>query len=110
MAHGLEPSRQLCAASAIHGFDWPEELAEVIHVDRYGNVMTGLSAQGLGRQVLVQAGERRLAWAHTFGETSGQHAFWYANSLGLVELAVNRGRADQQLGLAVGDAVAFLDE
>lgn len=109
LVHGLEPSRQLCAASAIHGIDWPEQLAEVMYIDGYGNVMTGLSAHGLGRQVLVQAGGRRLAWAHTFGKSSGQHAFWYANSLGLVELAVNRGRADQQLGLAVGDAVALHD-
>ena len=109
LAHGLEPSRQPCAASAIHGFDWPEELAEVIHVDRYGNVMTGLSAQGLGRRVLIQAGGHCLAWARTFGEAPGQGAFWHANSLGLVELAVNRGHAGQQLGLAVGDAAARLD-
>jgi S-adenosylmethionine hydrolase len=29
-------------------------------------------------------------------------AFWYANSSGLVEIAVNRGRADRQLGIAAG--------
>ena len=108
LAHGLEPSRQPCAASVIHGFDWPEQLAEVIHVDRYGNVMTGLSALGLGRETMIQAGGHCLAWARTFGEVPAQRGFWYANSLGLVELAVNRGHAAQQLGLAVGDAVAFL--
>jgi S-adenosylmethionine hydrolase len=31
--------------------------------------------------------------------------FWYVNSLGLVEIAVNQGRADQCLELAIGDAV-----
>jgi S-adenosylmethionine hydrolase len=107
LAHGLEPSRRPFAASSIHGFDWPERLAEVIHVDRYGNVMTGLSAQGVGRQALVQAGGHCLAWAPTFGAMPAQGAFWYANSLGLVELAVNGGRADHLLGLGVGDGVVL---
>ena len=30
---------------------------------------------------------------------------WYENSNGLVEIAVNRGRADRELGLAVGSDV-----
>ena len=29
-------------------------------------------------------------------------AFWYENSNGLAEIAVNQGRADRDLGLAIG--------
>ena len=33
--------------------------------------------------------------------------FWYANSSGLVEVAVNQGHAARRLGLAVGTAVSW---
>lgn len=108
LAYGLQPAMQPCAAATIHGLDWPAQLAEVIHVDHYGNVITGLPAQGLSSNTRVQAGKHRLGWARTFGEVPHHGAFWYANSLGLVELAVNGGRADQQLQLALGDAVTLL--
>jgi hypothetical protein len=29
-------------------------------------------------------------------------SFWYENSNGLVEIAVNQGRADRELGLTIG--------
>jgi S-adenosylmethionine hydrolase len=35
-------------------------------------------------------------------------AFWYVNSNGLVEIAVNQGRADRVLGIAVGAAVTIV--
>ncbi|HHQ42210.1 MAG TPA: hypothetical protein ENK20_07955, partial [Chromatiales bacterium] len=35
-------------------------------------------------------------------------AFWYENANGLVEIAVNQGRADTVLGLAPGAAVRVL--
>ena len=34
-------------------------------------------------------------------------AFWYVNSNGLVEIAVNQGRADRELELAIGTTVAI---
>jgi S-adenosyl-L-methionine hydrolase (adenosine-forming) len=35
-------------------------------------------------------------------------AFWYVNSNGLVEIAVNNGRADNALGLSIGCEIAVL--
>ena len=34
--------------------------------------------------------------------------FWYENSNGLAEIAVNQGRADRDLGLAIGSPVEFV--
>jgi S-adenosylmethionine hydrolase len=47
-----------------------------------------------------------LPYAGVFGEVPPGAAFWYENSSGLVEIAVNRGSAADRLGLAVGMAVA----
>ena len=42
----------------------------------------------------------------TFSAVAEGEAFWYVNSNGLVEIAVNRGRADRALGLAIGSPVS----
>jgi len=43
-----------------------------------------------------------LQAARTFADVGQGTAFWYENANGLVEIAVNAGRADTQLGLDVG--------
>ncbi|MGH7095213.1 MAG: SAM hydroxide adenosyltransferase [Stellaceae bacterium] len=47
-----------------------------------------------------------VAPAATFSAVGTGEAFWYVNSNGLAEIAVNRGRASAVLGLAVGTPVA----
>lgn len=61
---------------------------------------------GHGRAVAGQLLER----ARTFSDWSLCTAFWYENSNGLVEVAVNQGRADRELGLAIGNPVEFVLE
>ncbi len=92
--------------ASLVGDDWPAELAQVIYIDVYGNACTGLRAEAMGRERVVVAGGRRITYARTFSEVPEGSAFWYANSLGLVEIAVNQGRADVELGLAIGSPVA----
>lgn len=95
------------ATSGWVGRDWPGHLPEVIYTDRYGNVMTGLPA------VMVPAGAgprlagRVLERARTFDDVPPATAFWYENSIGLAEIAVNQGSAAAMFGLAVGAAVSF---
>jgi S-adenosylmethionine hydrolase len=84
---------------------WPEDLDAVIYVDGFGNCMTGRRASTVPRGWHIGVGKHCLERARTFGAVEPGQAFWYENSLGLVELAVNRGRADAVLGLEVGAAV-----
>lgn len=90
------------------GEGWPDDLAEVIYVDGYGNVMTGLRGEMVKPDTVIIAGGERLEYRRTFGEMPVGAAFWYVNSSGLVELAVNQGRADERLGLQVGAAVQLM--
>ncbi|MGE3932477.1 MAG: S-adenosyl-l-methionine hydroxide adenosyltransferase family protein [Rhodospirillaceae bacterium] len=87
--------------------DWPDDLAEVVYVDGYGNAMTGLRAATLPADAVLAVAGRRLARQRTFGDAAPGAPFWYANSCGLAEIAVNRGRADHALGIAVGTPVAI---
>lgn len=82
--------------------DWPDDLAEVIYVDRYGNAMTGWRASKTSAKTAVNIGDNKLRRAGTFSSVKPGQAFWYENSNGLVEISVNRGRACDLLGLEVG--------
>lgn len=89
--------------------DWPDDLPEIVYLDRYGNAMTGLRAAHLPAAASLVAGDRAVARRRTFSDVPEGAAFWYENSNGLAEIAVNAGRADVVLGLAVGTGVAVLD-
>lgn len=99
--YGLEP------AVPARFPDWPDDPAEIIYCDQYGNAWTGLRAAGLppGSRLVVNGQE--LAQARTFGERAPGEAFWYENSAGLAEIAVNRGSAVELLGLGPGRPVGI---
>lgn len=81
---------------------WPDDLAEIIYGDGYGNLMTGLRAQAVPSNATISVGPHRFVAARTFSDVPLGDAFWYVNSMGLVEIAVNGGRADDLPGLTIG--------
>jgi S-adenosylmethionine hydrolase len=85
--------------------DWPDDLAEIVYVDRFGNAMSGLRAAALAPRARLLAGGRELPRARTFGDVPAGEAFWYENSCGLAEVAVNGGSAARVLALDVGAPV-----
>ena len=87
------------------GDDWPDDLARVVYIDGFGNAITGLRAQTLDPAVTPKVRGQALSRGETFSDLAPGDAFWYENANGLVEIAVNQGRAADQLGLAVGDPV-----
>jgi len=89
-------------SSSVVGADWPDDLFEVIYADRFGNTVTGIRAKRLSGEYELEVSGRRLAYAQTFSAVGTGEAFWYANSIGLVEIAVNQGNAAEMLGLDVG--------
>ncbi len=93
---------------ALRRADWPDDLAEIVYIDHYGNALTGLRARALAPAAGLSAGTcRRIARADTFSAVPPGTAFWYENSNGLVEIAVNLGRASETLALAVGAPVTI---
>lgn len=90
------------------GADWPDDLAEVVYVDVFGNAMTGLRAATIPAGAGLRAGGRVIARARTFADAPPGAAFWYENANGLAEVAVSGGRADRALGLRIGDAIAVV--
>lgn len=88
------------------GADWPDDLAEVIYVDRFGNLMTGLRACILDVDAVLECSDHRVRHARTFGNAPEATAFWYANSSGLIEIAVPNGSAAALLNVAFGSHIS----
>ncbi|HHM06274.1 MAG TPA: hypothetical protein ENJ19_11135 [Gammaproteobacteria bacterium] len=107
LARGGSPPGKERAPTTRVGTVWPEDLPEVVFIDDYGNAMTGVRACVLDEGGRVMVGGRVLPRARTFSDMPPGQAFWYSNSVGLVELAVNQGRADELLGLSLGHPVTL---
>src|SRR5262245_59102328 len=87
---------------------WPDDLGEIVYVDHFGNAMTGLRAATLPCNARLSVAGRVLERERTFGDRQPGGAFWYENSNGLAEIAVNQGRADRELGLSIGAQVGIV--
>lgn len=83
------------------------DLAQIIYFDHYGNAMTGLRYDAAYRDQLLQVNNAVIHPARTFSDVRQGEVFWYKNSSGLVEIAVNQASAQQQLRLSLGDPVCF---
>lgn len=83
----------------------PDELAEIVYIDGFGNVMTGLHKGHLHRHQTLAVAGQSVIYAETFATVPAGTAFWYENSSGLIEIAVNCGSASQLFGVKVGDKV-----
>lgn len=102
LARSEPPPGELHTDGADRQPDWPDDLPEVVYIDHFGNAMTGLRAATLPANTRLAAAGRIVERARTFSDLPKGTGFWYENSNGLAEIAVNQGRADRVLGLAVG--------
>ncbi len=87
---------------------------EVLHVDRFGNVLTnlharhaGLAGQDLGRAGMQLAG-REVPFVSTYGDASPGQLVALVDSFDLIEVARVDGSAAAALGVAVGDPVTLI--
>ena len=88
------------------GSDWPAASGKVIYIDGFGNLMTGVDLKKASEINRVMCGGSVLPKARTFSDRPSGQPFWYQNSLGLLEIAINNGCAAQHFGLALGDEVS----
>lgn len=105
LALGHIPESRVIPAPPAPAELWPEDLAEILYLDRYGNALTGLRASQVSPEAAIRAGAGRFAQANTYSDVPVGKGFWYENANGLVEIAVHGGSAAQEAGIRVGDVV-----
>lgn len=108
LARGESPPGTVCPVQDRIIPGWPEDLAEIVYIDHFGNAMTGMRAAKLAGAHSLQINDIGIAHARTFSAVPAGRAFWYENANGLVEVAVNQGSAARALRLAIGDKVRLV--
>ncbi len=80
----------------------------IIHIDRFGNLITNLPATLLerGRAARVRCGKRRARVVSSYSEGRVRELVALTGSHGYVELAVRDGSAARQIRAARGDVVS----
>jgi S-adenosyl-L-methionine hydrolase (adenosine-forming) len=81
------------------------DLGEIIYVDHFGNLVTGMRGRSVPRDRGLTINGRAIRYARVFSEVKAGEVFWYENSLGLVEVAANSASAQQVLGFKPGNAL-----
>ena len=88
--------------------------AVVTHIDRFGNVILNVTRQAMEALLertrssgfTARAGAARITQTfRTYGEATGPEPFLLFNSVDYLEIAANRARASDLLGLKVGGVV-----
>ena len=87
---------------------WAEDTPRILYVDGFGNGWTGIRADMLSDAAVLEVGEKELRRGRTFSDVPRGQGFWYPNSSGLVEVAINCGRADGILGIGPGYRIRLL--
>jgi hypothetical protein len=81
----------------------------VVHVDRFGNLVTDIGEAGAARIGALEVGGRRIdRAARTYGEVPAGEPFFYVGSFETVEVAVSGGDAAHALGVERGAPVTVL--
>ena len=81
---------------------WPTDLPEIIYNDHYGNAMTGVPASKIPDGSRITVAGQSLRFARSFAAVPSGQAFWYENSIGLIELAVNQGNFQNAFECVIG--------
>jgi hypothetical protein len=105
LARGTRKGAQLKKQTQLAVSFGANDLSEVIYVDHYGNLVTGLRAGTVPRHRTLTINGREIACARVFSDVPLGEVFWYENSLGLVEVAANAASAQQLLGSTPGNRV-----
>jgi S-adenosyl-L-methionine hydrolase (adenosine-forming) len=113
IAAGLTPDQDkdgrfcIVARGKISRDDWPDDLDEVIYIDRFGNLITGQRAITCDPIKFITIDDVEVPRHQTFSDVASGVGFCYENSNGLMEIAVNLGRADTIFSISIGDRVVL---
>jgi len=80
-------------------------VGEVVHVDRFGTLVTNIPAERIAADALVRLGAYDLPLRRTFGDVAPGDPVAFVGSGDTVEIAVRDGRADVVLGASRGAEV-----
>ncbi|WP_135078194.1 SAM-dependent chlorinase/fluorinase [Terasakiella sp. SH-1] len=103
LSKGQDFPRQQLEISELKKNIIKDKIVNIIYIDVYGNCWTSLREGDFPKERVLRVQGHRIAYADVFCQTQPGEAFWYYNSSGFVEIAVNQGNAARHFGLEIGN-------
>jgi S-adenosylmethionine hydrolase len=103
IARGEFPESKLTSIDRLNVEFDAGDLLRVIYIDHFGNAWTGV--RDVPKDARVSAAGELFKHGDSFGYVGKGDGVWFINSVGLLELAINRGNAAAAYDLKVGDPV-----
>ena len=107
LANGCPPDEVAKASSHSLTPSSSDDLWQIIYTDHFGNAVTGIRAMSVDNTARLNLAEQCYMKARTFGEVARGAAFYYENSNGLLEFAVNCGSFVETRRVQVGDVITL---
>lgn len=107
LARGEQPQLEPLSKDMERISSLPEELAQIIYIDHFGNLISGIRASSLPAGVTLLYKGQQVPRVNTFADVAVGKRLCYENSNGLLEIAVNQGRADSYFDAQLGDTVEY---
>lgn len=89
-------------------YDWKPNLEEIIYIDSFGNLMTGIKKGALSKVSIIHYKGHEINFSAAYSGVLEGDFCWYVNSNDLIEIAVNSGSAASVLDAQIGDFVKTL--
>lgn len=83
----------------------PEALGEIIYIDHFGNLFTGIRASSVSDAAALRYKGVSIPRVNTFFDVPAGSPLCYKNSSGLMEIALNQGRAADHFSAQLGECV-----
>jgi len=94
--------------SNLKRFDWSNNLFEVIYIDAYGNMMTGISASAIDEEDILGLAGIKISFAKTYSDMHKDTMCWYINSNQLVEIALRERNASETYSCKIGAVINLI--
>jgi S-adenosylmethionine hydrolase len=100
-----EPCLRMGRSSWHVGCAIDDPMAEVIDIDRFGNLITGIHGGDIKNNEVLYVNGQAVPYAERFECVELKALFWYVNSNGLIEVAANQASASDALQARLGTAI-----
>ncbi len=101
-----EPCLRVGRSSWHAGCTIKDQISEVIDIDRFGNLITGLHMGDVKKTNVLSIHGNDLAYADRFESVEINALFWHVNANGMVEISANQASASALLQAERGTPVS----
>ena len=92
---------------SVKRINWSDNLAEIIYIDVYGNLVTGINTKDISKDSILIYKKRRIPYARTYSEMNSNKYYWTSNSKNLLEITTNSRNTAKSLSSQIGESVEF---